>query len=96
MSIIIMMTPNSNDCDSPIGRRNDTPEAAVHPEEEENRVCSATTLPVEVVRDRTVLLPVCLEIYYVDSGNNETMLCVFVIGLKIHPYLPLMRSHGAP
>jgi hypothetical protein len=94
-SIIIMMTPNSNDCDSPIDRNGSCPETAVHPEEEENRVCSATMLPVEVVHERTVL-PVC-QALYADSGNNKTMLsCVLAIGIKKNDDTPLFAIDEEP
>ena len=81
------MTPNTNDCDAPNDRYG-SPEAVVHPDEgEENRVRSSTTLPVEVVRERTVL-PVC-QALYVDSGNDKTVLCVLAIGLKMNDDTPL-------
>jgi hypothetical protein len=88
-----MMTPNTNDCDSPNDRYG-SPEAVVHPEGEESRVRSSTTLTVEVVRERTVL-SVC-QALYVDSGNDKTVLCVLAIGLKTNDDTPLFAVNEEP
>jgi hypothetical protein len=91
-----MMTPNSNeDCDCLIDRNTSSPEAADHREEEENRVRSATTVPVEVVGETTLLPAVC-QALYVDSGNDKTVLCVLAIGLKKNDGTPLFTVNEEP
>ena len=87
------MTLNTHDCDSPNDRYG-SPEAVVHPEGEEYRVRSSTTLTVEVVRERTVL-PVC-QALYVDSNNDKTVLCVLAIGLKTNDDTPLFSVNEEP
>ena len=49
---------------------------------------------MEVVRERTVL-PVC-QALYVDSGNDRTVLCVLVIGLKTTDDTPLFAVNEEP
>ena len=86
------MTPNTNDCDS-LNDRYGSPEAVVNPEGEKNRVLrSSTTLPVEVIRERTVL-PVC-QALYVDSCNDKTVLCVLAFGQKTNDDKPLVRNRN--